>query len=52
MLAFRKEIRIGLRRVRAPRRRSKEKKSPPKLISNNPRSSIKAESAPDPIIVC
>ena len=28
------------------------KKTPPKLIFNNPRSSIKPESAPDPMFLC
>lgn len=31
-----------------PQGLKKEEKTPPKLIFNNPRSSIKPESAPDP----
>ena len=44
----RKRIRIGPRRVRNPTVQWLEKNTPPKLIFNNPRSSIKPGSAPDP----
>ena len=45
---IRKEIMIGPRRVRVPRKR---KKTPLQIIFNNSRSSIKPGSAPDPNFV-
>ncbi len=44
----RKGIWIEPSRVKAPHRESKWEKSYPKIISNNPRYSIKPGSAPDP----
>jgi len=44
----RKGIRIGPRSVRALPRAMNRKKTLPQTIFNNPRSSIKPRSAPDP----
>ena len=44
----REGIKIGPRRVSAPRLGYRKETPPPKIICNNPRSSIKPESAPDP----
>ena len=49
-LMVRKEIRKRPRSVRAPPQGLEKGKTPTEIIFNNPRSSIKPGSAPDPTI--